>query len=119
MLDEASLLLPMALDVIGVGAAFLTTPGLIASFEFELADFAHLERGTRPGVAFLLVQEMPDQDGKLVQEHPQQVWINPSAESIALAAWLRTTRPELTCFRISPLSIYNSRPRSGMTSRRD
>ncbi len=54
----------MALGVIGAGAAFLTVPGLITSFDLELADLARLQRGTCPGVVFLLVQEMPDQDGE-------------------------------------------------------
>ena len=65
LFDEAPLLLPVAVDVIGVGAALLTAPGLVTSFELELADFARMQRGTRPSVALLLVQEMPDQDGEL------------------------------------------------------
>ena len=56
LLDPASFLIAMALDVVGMSRALLAAVGLVSRFQLEVAQLLGVERRTCPDVAFALGQ---------------------------------------------------------------
>ena len=65
MLDPPALLIAMALDIVGMGRAFLATLGLVPRFQFQIAQLPRVQRRPGPRIAFAFAQQMPDDHREL------------------------------------------------------
>src|ERR1700722_4787423 len=65
LLDPSTLLIAVALDIVGVGGAFLAALGLVSRLQLQIAQLPGVQRRSGPHVAFTFAQQMPDEHREL------------------------------------------------------
>ena len=65
LLDPSTLLIAVALDIVGVGGVFLAALGLVSRLQLQIAQLLGVQRRSGPRIAFAFAQQMPDDHREL------------------------------------------------------